>query len=34
MYESGIAQLGEGSEYTIRVGMSYAIELQTLNRGG
>ena len=33
LYESGIAQLGEGCKYTIRVGMSYAIELQTLNRG-
>ena len=32
LYESGIAQLGENSEYTICVGMSYAIELQTLNR--
>ena len=33
LYEAGIAQLGESSEYTIRMGMYYAIELQKFNRG-
>jgi hypothetical protein len=33
LYEAGIAQLGESSEYTIRMGMNYAIELQKFNRG-
>lgn len=32
-YKAGIAQLGESSEYTIRMGMIYASELQKFNRG-
>jgi hypothetical protein len=32
-YEVRVAQLGEESEYTIRAGRSYAIDLQNANRG-
>jgi hypothetical protein len=33
LYELRIAQLGEESEYTIRAGKNYAIDLQNANRG-